>query len=215
MRADSQPAPAPSPGEASPFRTSILRMTPATTNVGPAVRFSANEGVVLGMLARSPGSGYELLGRIRRSVGYFWTPARSHVYSLLPRLVELGYASRSEVAQRHAPDKYVYAITHAGRRALAAWLSSPELIEGPPRNPFLVKLFFGGVLRREEIVAHVRERRERIAAELADLEELELALDREANVFGWLALRYGLEQDRTILRWADEALATLGEEPTA
>lgn len=190
-------------------------MAIATARVRPGVRLSANEGVVLGMLARSPGSGYELLGRIRGSVGYFWTPARSHVYSLLPRLVELGYASRSEVAQRHAPDKHVYVITGAGRRALVAWLLSPGLVEGPPRNPFLVRLFFGGVLEREEIVAHVRERRGRIAAELTELEELELTLDRDGNVFGWLALRYGLEQDRAILRWADEALATLGEKPTA
>jgi PadR family transcriptional regulator AphA len=190
-------------------------MQSATASVRPQSRISANEGVVLGMLARGAGSGYELLGRIRRSVGYFWTPARSHVYSLLPRLVDLGYASRTEVAQRHAPDKHVYAITDAGRRALAAWLSSTELVEGPPRNPFLVKLFFGGVLERDEIVAHVRERRQRIAAELGQLEALEATLDRDANVFGWLALRYGLEQDRAILRWTDEALAALGQKQTA
>lgn len=190
-------------------------MPAATARGRSAVRLSANEGVVLGMLARSPGSGYDLLGRIRRSVGYFWTPARSHVYSLLPRLVELGYALRREVPQRHSPDKHVYAITGPGRRALVAWLSSPELGEGPPRNPFLVKVFFGGVLEREEIVAHVRDRRERIAAELKELEELEATLDRDANLFGWLALRYGLESDRAILRWADEALATLGSKPTA
>jgi PadR family transcriptional regulator, regulatory protein AphA len=158
------------------------------------------------MLARSRGSGYELLGRIRRSVGYFWTPARSHVYALLPRLVELGYATRREVAQQRAPDKQVYAITPAGRRALVAGVG-----RGPPRNPFLVKLFFGGVLEREEVVAHVRQRRERIEAQLEELEELERTLDPDANVFGWLALRYGLELDRAIIRWANEALATLAE----
>lgn len=169
---------------------------------------SANEGVVLGMLARAPGSGYDLVRRIRGSVGYFWTPARSHVYSLLPRLASLGLATRREVAGESAPGKSVYDITDEGRAALAAWLSSPELAEGPARNPFLVKVFFGDVLGREETAAHVRRRRERIAAELAELEEIERRID-PGNTYGRLALRYGLAVDRAILAWADEALAEL------
>jgi PadR family transcriptional regulator, regulatory protein AphA len=166
------------------------------------------------MLARNAGSGYELLQRIRRSVGYFWTPARSHVYSILPRLAALGYATRSEVAGSRAPDKHVYEITEAGREALAAWLSSPTLVGGPGRNPFLLKLFFGDALERDEIVAHVRGHRDRIAAELAELEELESELDAGNNVLGWLALRYGLAHDRATLRWADEAVAILRQAPT-
>jgi DNA-binding PadR family transcriptional regulator len=179
----------------------------------PAARVSANEGVVLGMLARSPGSGYELLERIRRSVGYFWTPARSHVYSLLPRLAKLGYATSESVPQRNAPTKEVYTITDSGREAAVAWLESAELVEGPARNPFLVKLFFGGLLQPGEVVAHVRARRDRIAAELGELEEIERTIDRERSPHGWLTLRYGLEIDRAILRWADETLAELGDTP--
>lgn len=174
-----------------------------------ATRVSANEGVVLGMLARSPGSGYDLLRRIRRSVGYFWTPARSHVYSLLPALAAAGLARAEEVEQEHLPAKRVYEITAEGRAALAAWLASPELREGPARNPFLVKLYFGALLPPEEIAAHIRDRRGRIEAELAELEELERTIDRDTSPFGLLALQYGLEVDRAILRWTDEALASL------
>lgn len=180
----------------------------------PAARLSANEGVVLGMLARRPGSGYDLLRRIRGSVGYFWTPARSHVYSLLPRLLELGYVTRREVTQTTAPDKHVYEVTRAGRRALVEWLSSPQLAEGPTRNPFLLKVFFGGLIERREIVSHVRARRDAVAAELRELEELEAVIDGDANPFGWLALSYGLEHDRAFLRWAEEALGALEAEPT-
>lgn len=169
---------------------------------------SANEGIVLGMLAQGPGSGYDLVRRIRGSVGYFWTPARSHVYSLLPRLASLGFATRREVRGENAPDKSVYELADEGRSALAEWLASPELVEGPPRNPFLVKVFFGGVLGREATAAHVRERRERITAELAELEDIERTID-PANTYGRLALRYGLAVDRAILTWADETLEEL------
>jgi PadR family transcriptional regulator AphA len=188
----------------------VITVTSETRVVRPASRVSANEGVVLGMLACRPGSGYDLIRRISGSVGYFWTPARSHVYSLLPRLLALGWVTRRTVAQATAPDKHVYEITSAGHDALEAWLSSPDLSEGPSRNPFLVKVFFGGVLERAEIVAHIQTRRDAIAAELEELEAIEAQIDRDASPFGWLALRYGLEQDRAILRWADEALSVLG-----
>jgi hypothetical protein len=84
-------------------------------------------------------------------------------------------------------------------------------VEGPPRNPFLVKLYFGSLVPAEEIAAHIRARRERIAAELAELEELERTIDREASPYGFLALQYGLEVDRAIVRWADEALNSIGD----
>jgi PadR family transcriptional regulator, regulatory protein AphA len=70
-----------------------------------AARVSANEGVVLGMLAGGPGSGYDLLRRIRRSVGYFWTPARSHVYSLLPALADAGLGRVRQVAPAARGDR--------------------------------------------------------------------------------------------------------------
>lgn len=182
-----------------------------TSALATPARVSANEGVVLGLLSRGPASGYELLRRIRRSVGFFWTPARSHVYALLPRLERLGYATARQIAQSHAPDKTVYEITEAGREAVRAWLSSPELLAGPPRNPFLVKLFFGDLLEPAELAAHVRERREAIAAELAELEEIAADVDPDESPYGWLALAYGLEVDRAILRWAELARRTLEE----
>jgi PadR family transcriptional regulator AphA len=167
------------------------------------------------MLAHGSSSASGLLRRIGRSVGYFWSPARSHVFGLLPGLVEAGYVSRTVAAAGgEGPDRQVYAITPRGRAAVRAWLSSPALIDGPARNPFLLKVFFGELLDHDEIVAHVRAGRQAVAGQLAELEEIEARLDPERDRFGWLALRYGLERDRATLRWADEALAVLGEGPS-
>jgi DNA-binding PadR family transcriptional regulator len=54
---------------------------------------------VLGLLAEGEISGYDLDKRIRHSVGFFWTPVKSHVYTTLARLVESGYASARDVEQ--------------------------------------------------------------------------------------------------------------------
>jgi DNA-binding PadR family transcriptional regulator len=124
-------------------------------------------------------------GRIRRSVGPFWTPARSHIFSLLPALADAGLARVRQVEQEHLPATRIYEITQAGRDELGAWLASSELADGPARNPFLVKLSFGALLQPEEVAAHIRERRERIGIELAELEALERTIDRDASPFGF------------------------------
>jgi DNA-binding PadR family transcriptional regulator len=183
---------------------------PAGTRTrGTGARLSANEVVVLGMLARGSSSASGLVRRIDRTVGYFWSPARSHVFGLLPGLVKAGYMSQTAAAGQDGPDRQVYAITPAGRTAVRSWLSSPALLDGPTRNPFLLKVFFGALLSHEEIVAHVRAGRAAVTAELAELEEIDARLDPRKDRYGWLALRYGLERDRATLRWADEALAVL------
>jgi len=190
-----------------------MQSTGARTR-GTGARISANEAVVLGMLAHGSSSASGLLRRIGRSVGYFWSPARSHVFGLLPRLVEEGYLTRTTAAaMEEGPDRQVYAVTTSGRAAVRSWLASPALFDGPTRNPFLLKVFFGGLLGRDEVVAHVRAGREAMAAQLAELEQIEAGLDAEGDLHGWLALRYGLERNRATLRWADEALAALGEDP--
>src|SRR6478672_1974982 len=76
------------------------------------------ECAVLGMLARKERSGYDLLKAIERSVGFFWTPAKSQLYALLPKLVERGLLEAKRIEQDKRPDKTVYRITPAGRRAL-------------------------------------------------------------------------------------------------
>ena len=54
---------------------------------------TTTEAAVLGLLSHSPKSGYDLKKAVQSSVGYFWAPAKSQIYALLPKLVESGYAS--------------------------------------------------------------------------------------------------------------------------
>jgi len=50
---------------------------------------------VLGLVALQPGSGYDLARLADRSVGYLWTPSRSQIYKILPRLVTDGVPIRT------------------------------------------------------------------------------------------------------------------------
>src|SRR3954470_1924136 len=92
------------------------------------------------MLARKERSGYDLLKAIETGVGFFWTPAKSQLYALLPKLVERGLLRARRVEQEKRPDKTLYRITAPGRRALRDGLMQPS--PGVDRNAFELRVFF-------------------------------------------------------------------------
>lgn len=170
---------------------------------------TSTEAAVLGLLASGEQSGYDLKRRVERSVGYFWAPARSQIYAVLPRLVDQGLARRREVRQSGRPDKQLYRITEAGTAALKAWLDVPVDPE-PGQNVLLLKLFFGGYGEPEVMLEHVRARR-RAAEQLKDdLLEIEARASKmQEDRFPGLTRRYGLEYADALIRWATWAEAEL------
>lgn len=163
---------------------------------------------MLGLLA-SHGelSGYDLNRCAERGVGYVWAPAKSRIYAILPRLVEHGYATRRTIAQEQRPDKQLYRITEEGEQALLRWLRTVE-----PGNAdlFLLKVFFGGLLLREELIELVEGHRQEAQAQLAEYREVERRIAGvEASYHGYLTLRWGIARSEAVLSWADEVLREL------
>jgi DNA-binding PadR family transcriptional regulator len=170
-------------------------------------RLSTTELAVLGLLSYGEHSGYELKKAAQTSVGYLWSPAKSHIYAVLPRLVTGGLATVRDVPQRTRPDKRVYRITAEGERVFRAWLEDPAA--GPP-NTFLLKLFFGRKTSTETVIAHIERRRAEVEGELAEYRSIEDRVrDDEASYFGYVTLRWGIAQAEAWLRWADEIVAEL------
>jgi DNA-binding PadR family transcriptional regulator len=79
---------------------------------------------ILGLLAVRPWSTYELTRHMDRTLGRIWPRAQSKLYEEPKKLVAHGYAvAEAEQVGRRA--RTVYAITPAGRAALATWLTAP------------------------------------------------------------------------------------------
>ena len=175
---------------------------------------TATEAAVLGLLTRAAMSGYDLRKRIDGSVGYFWAPAKTQIYAVLPRLVDAGLATRRDVAQSGRPDKQVYRITRAGRAALRAWLDRGPIEPMPDKNPMLLKLFFGDAADPDALAQQVRERRATGVQLLAALEEIDATKrhpGRDDDFFPALTRLWGRMYGEALVRWADEVLARLDE----
>jgi DNA-binding PadR family transcriptional regulator len=173
-----------------------------------AVGISGTEAALLGLLRLGEASGYDLLKMVRGSVGYFWAPAQSQIYAVLPRLVSSGYATRRSIRQRDRPDKHLYRITADGEAALDRWLADPHTGAPVEKNPFLLKLFLGEFMDPEAVAQHIADGRERAAAEVAELEQI--TPDVRKHPYDGYLLSYGIEANRAFIRWADAVLEDLG-----
>jgi PadR family transcriptional regulator, regulatory protein AphA len=178
-----------------------------------STQLSTTEFAVLGLLSFGERSGYELKKAAERGVGYVWTAAKSHVYAVLPRLVDGGYATTRRVRQERRPDKQVYKITCKGERAFKEWLEAP-IEERGARSPFLLKVFFGGLMSKEALRGHIERRRAEVVQTLEEYREIEGRIrDDPQSYYGYVTLRWGLAQARAWIRWADQILRELGERP--
>lgn len=176
------------------MRTSLERTTSLT----------ATEAALLGLLALGgERSGYELKKAVDKSVGYFWGPAKTQIYAVLPRLVGGGYATRRAVEQSGRPDKHLYRVTPAGRDAVTTWLEAAPTADGDPR-PFLLRLFLGGLASPEALARHVRAKREEAEKLQRELEELDAQAGGSGDYHAALTRRYGLAYAATVIAWAAE-----------
>jgi DNA-binding PadR family transcriptional regulator len=179
-----------------------------------AQQLSTTEYAVLGLLTFGERSGYELDALAKRTIGYFWHPAKSKIYAVLPRLVERGLAAAEPVTQEGRPDKVTYRVTASGERALRTWLRSGKTAIAPGRHELLLKLFFGRLVEPEVLYEQVDAHRRRAEEQLAELEAIEETVDLEesdADFFPYLTLLHGLDDARSTIAWAEQVLQLLDD----
>ena len=179
----------------------------------PVVGLSLTEHAVLatlGHLGPREVSGYDVKKFVDGALGYVWAPSKTHLYTVLGRLVDAGLATRRDVTQQQRPNKQLYRITERGSEAVRGWLDRPETETDPDRSVFLLKFFFGTRADRESLVAQLAAFRELFAQRLATYEDLRAEIEADpGDEFTYLALRYGIARSRAAVEWADETLAAL------
>ncbi len=170
--------------------------------------------VILGILSIEPNkSGYDIRKAVEGSVGYFWGESYGQIYPALKRLAAEGLIVPSGLPSATRKRRQEYSLTDAGRACLRDWLAVP-FQNDPPRNEFLLKLFFGRAAAPSVSIAHVRDCQEKNQSMLATLAGLENSVRKHSSqnphLPHWmLTLNLGIALTRTALKWCDTALATL------
>jgi DNA-binding PadR family transcriptional regulator len=170
--------------------------------------------VILGMLSIEPNkSGYDIRKAIESSVGYFWGESYGQIYPTLKRLATEGLIAPSQSNSAPKQRRQEYFLTDAGLTCLQEWLALP-FQNDPPRNEFLLKLFFGREAAPSVSIAHVRELQKRNRHMLASLEELDALAHAHPSQsphlpYWMLSLSLGTVLTRAALDWGESALEQL------
>lgn len=174
-------------------------------------QLTTTEHALLGMLARyGEHSGYELLKLAEGGIGFLWSPAKSHVYDVLPRLERRGYASRRLIPQQGKPDKHLWQITAPGRAVLSDWVNTLDDDSLEHRGLLLLKLFFGDYGEPQQLVAHLERFRDQAVNKLATLRAIQAeTLPSADDELPLMTLRQGRIGTEAQLRWAEEILPRL------
>ncbi len=166
---------------------------------------------LLGLLARAPRSGYDLLQLMEEPMGFFWSARRSQIYPELARLEAAGLARHTIVPQRDRPAKKLYAPTEAGLAALRDWVETPQT-PAPERDIFLVQVYSLWLAAPERALELTRACERRHAARLERYEAIrqrQLQEDGDPSALrldsprfaSWATLQRGLEYERGYLAW--------------
>jgi DNA-binding PadR family transcriptional regulator len=163
--------------------------------------------LVLGLLLDEPGSGYELGTRASTAVAYFWPITRAHIYTELPKLVGLGYATAADVPQQGVPDKRVYTATDAGKQAFRDWLGGFDTVTEKARQPLQIKLYFARHMSEDYPLAQLDLWEDEVRRTLAFCVAL---LEKEAaDLTRALTIRFAIKRAESDLEWITEARAEL------
>jgi DNA-binding PadR family transcriptional regulator len=159
------------------------------------------------MLRLGVSTGYDIKKVIDSSTRFFWTASFGQIYPELKRLRKAGLVEAEQVP-RGKVRRTVYSLTPKGEAALREWLTDSYDVLFEIRDESLLRLFFGDVLTREEVLANLRAQQEVFELVLARFHEIEIEARAgvdEGRLYPAVALQYGLD----FITWARDWYADL------
>jgi PadR family transcriptional regulator, regulatory protein AphA len=162
----------------------------------------------LGLLAKGPASGYDLLKTFKSTMHPVWPATQSQLYGELNKLASAGFTTAAAVGARGRKE---YAITDVGRAELHRWMTSPD--EDPPqRSAVLLRVFLLGELTPSEARQYIESLRDWVEQELRSYEEIRDSSDwsdNDSDFFARVALEHLLRAARRDADWTKWVLDEL------
>jgi len=158
-------------------------------------------------------TGYDLNAVIEISTQYFWSMSQSQIYRNLNIIEAEGWVSAEVFLQEDRPPCKVYKITASGEVELQRWLSTFHE-PNPPRIPWLIRVFFAGQIKDEDILSVLKEKRVDLQRQLSRIQAAcvvsagEFTPDQNPrDVFYWmLTVDYGEMKLTSQIDWIDRVI---------
>jgi PadR family transcriptional regulator, regulatory protein AphA len=163
--------------------------------------------VILGMLRLGAETGYEIKRVIDLSTRFFWSASYGQIYPELHRLEERGLV-KARPDPRGGLKRMSYRLTKKGESTLHDWLTDSDSYTFELRDEGLLRLFFGDLLTREEVLDNLRARIEFCDFVLDRFREIEpearTGFIEKEQLYPYLALEYGIELMTFMRTWCEK-----------
>jgi len=174
---------------------------------------SSKEFAILGLLAISPKSGYDIKKEVETVLSHFWNESYGSIYPILRRLDKDGLAEREAVDSAKGPQRYVYTITADGLAEFEDWLQQP-VQPTPPRSEFLLKLFFGRFTSTASVLKLIRDYGEGTRRMHSMLTRIHATVSQEESSdpgfpFWELTMQCGLKSMESLMGWCEATVQHL------
>ncbi|WP_433353757.1 PadR family transcriptional regulator [Microtetraspora malaysiensis] len=159
---------------------------------------------MLGLLARGPASGYDLLKLFEISLSNVWPATQSQLYSELGRLSDTGLV---KVVAEGPRGRKEYAITDEGLAELRHWITEVEPNRSR-RSDMLLRVFFLNTVEPEQARQYLRDQAAAAVAQHEGLTKIRefIADGQDAlSVYGRIAVEWGLRFSAMQREWAEWA----------
>jgi PadR family transcriptional regulator AphA len=175
---------------------------------------------LLGLINYRPATGYQLKKAFKESIYFFWNATLPQIYRTLNQMEKRGWLTAVIEPQEGKPNRKVYKLTEKGLKEFRRWLEEPPEVP-QPRNPLMLKLFFGNQMDKEHLTNHLQKMREYHTNLLKKYEkEAKPIIQHYASITGasddaryWaLTLEFGRMHARMIIDQCDKLLKTFPKE---
>jgi DNA-binding PadR family transcriptional regulator len=160
----------------------------------------------LGILSLGDTTGYDIKKMVAEGAFSFFSEASyGSIYPALTKLTDEGLVDCRTETQENRPDKKVYSLTQAGRKALEQSLGqSPK----PDRNrsEFLAALLFAEAVAPARITSLIEDRIGHHGTQIAMLERL---LSQEDSKAARFVLQYGIAMQQAAMKFLKDHQADL------
>ncbi len=174
--------------------------------------------VILGMLALGARTGYDIKRAIDLSTRFFWGASYGQIYPELHRLEERGLVEATD-DPKGGRRRTLYSLTQAGEAALREWLRDDGSFLFEIRDEGTLKLFFGDLLEKEDVVANLRAKQAWCDLSLGMFRELEpqarTGFIEDDQLYPYVSLLYGIDLLEWMRGWCERTAAKIesGELP--
>lgn len=173
--------------------------------------------VILGMLQLGARTGYDIKRAIDLSTRFFWGASYGQIYPELHRLEGRGLVKSTP--EQGGRRRMSYSLTAAGKAALRDWLRDDSEFLFETRDEGTLKLFFGDLLDKEDVIANLRAKQawcERSLELFRGIEpQARTGFFAEDQLYPYVSLLYGIDLLEWMCHWCDRTarLIETGELP--